>query len=69
MMLRDWQFRRQVIPLVIVMLANAPLLVRGWRTDPLTGRFSSMHFLPHVLGVLLFVICQLLKYSNDYKGA
>ena len=70
MMLRDWQFRRQLVPMALVMLiALVPLVLGGWRTDPFSRRFTPLELLPHVFGVLLFFICQLLPYGNDYKGA
>ena len=70
MMLRDWQFRRQLLPLSICMVIGAGgMITTGWRTDPFSGRFTPMHLLPHFAGFLLFSICSLLPYSNDYKGA
>jgi hypothetical protein len=70
MMLRDWQFRRQMFPMsFFALIGLAPALWGGWPTDPFSAdRFSSMHLLPHVLGSLLFFICGLLPYGNDYKG-
>jgi hypothetical protein len=69
MMLRDWQFRRQLIPLAPSLLVMLPLAVTGWRTDPFSGRFTSMHVIPHAFGMLLFFICNFLEFGNDYKGA
>lgn len=70
MMLRDWQFRRQFIPMfVYVLIGLVPLLASGWRTDPFARKFAPMHMLPHVTGILLFFVCILLPYGGDYKGS
>jgi hypothetical protein len=69
MVRRDWQFRRQLIPLAPLLLVMLPLAVTGWRTDPFSGRFTSMHVIPHAFGMLLFFICNFLEFGNDYKGA
>ncbi|HUJ20697.1 MAG TPA: hypothetical protein VLX58_04205 [Bryobacteraceae bacterium] len=68
MMLRDWQFRRQLIPLLIALVAPALLLAPAFRTSPFSGRFTPMHVLPHAFGIVLFLICMLLAYGSDYKG-
>jgi hypothetical protein len=67
---RDFQFRRQVLPMVLVVfISGAPMLFSGWRTDPFSGRFTVLHLLPHLLGFVLFMICNLLAYGSDFKGA
>jgi hypothetical protein len=45
------------------------MIMTGWRTDPFSGQFAPMYFLPHILGFLLFLICLAMPYGNDYKGA
>jgi hypothetical protein len=70
MMLRDWQFRRQMIPLLIfpvVSLGSA--FSSGWPSDPFLPQFSPIHLLPHALGFLLLFVCMMLRFGNDYKGA
>jgi hypothetical protein len=70
MMLRDWQFRRQMVPLLILPLVGlAPLYASSWRADPFSGRFTPIHLLPHILATVLFFICVFLPYGSDYKGA
>ncbi len=69
MMVRDWQFRRQLIPLLPAIVGNVILLARDWRTSPFSGQFASAHVLPHVIGVGLFFICLIMPYGSDYKGA
>lgn len=70
LMLRDWQFRRQAIPLLFYAFVGlASVAGRGWPSDPFSAaRFSTMHLLPHVLGGLLFFVCGVLPYGNDFKG-
>lgn len=67
---RDYQFRRQVVPMVVFgLIGLAPVVVRSWRADPFSGRFTAMHLLPHMLGFVLFFVCSLLAYGGDFKGA
>jgi hypothetical protein len=67
---RDYQFRRQVIPMVfMVFISVVPMVVSSWRTDPFSGRFTIVHLLPHMLGFVLFMTCSILVYSSDFKGA
>ncbi len=69
MMTRDWQFLRQVVPLVPMLIIGAVAMARGLRVLPFSGRFTSLHVLPHAFGLMLFLICNVLAYGNDYKGA
>jgi hypothetical protein len=69
MMRRDWHFRRQLLaflPALVVALGGS---IANLRTTPFAGRFTSTHFIPHLLGAMLALICSLLVYSNDYRGA
>ncbi len=69
MMLRDWQFRRQMIPMAIMPLIGvATVFSAGRPPDPFSGRFTPVHLLPHLLGMLLLFVCMFLPYGNDYKG-
>ena len=70
MMLRDWEFRRQMLPLMILpFMGLASMYATGFRIDPFSGRFTLMHILPHIFGTVLFFICIFLPYGSDYKGA
>ena len=73
MMMRDWQFQRQVIPLIAIailyLIIYSGYIAHGFRITPFSGRFTALHFLPHIFGFVLFAICSALGYSNDYKGA
>jgi hypothetical protein len=68
-MRRDWAFRRQILPMIPVSISPLIALVSGVRTDPFSGNFTPMHFVPHVFGIILFTICVAMVYGNDYKGA
>ncbi len=70
MMLRDFQFRRQVLPMMVMVLVGmVPSAVMAGRADPFSGRMTAMHGVPHVIAFLLFVMCVVLPFGNDYKGA
>ena len=71
MMRRDWQFRRGVIPLAVPMLLMAPVMFRaGVAAAPFgVGRFSVIGLLPVLLSFVTLVICQVLAYSDHYRGA
>jgi hypothetical protein len=70
MALHDYQFRRQVIFMVFfALLGFVPMLVRGWRIDPFSGRFTVVHLLPHIAGFVLFSVCSILAFGGDFKGA
>lgn len=67
---RDWQFRRSMAmqaPGLLVMLTV--LLVVGRDRSPFGPDFAFAHFLPHLLGMLVLIVCMQLAYGNDYKGA
>jgi hypothetical protein len=69
LMLRDWQFRRQMGSLLFPAIIGIGSVVSGWRVDPFSLDFSRVHLFPHIPGVLLFLICSILPYGTDYKGA
>jgi hypothetical protein len=67
---RDFHFRRQAIPLAILIpFGWAPALFHDWRTSPFGGDFAGSHLLPHVVGGTVFIVCPLLAFAVDYKGA
>jgi hypothetical protein len=70
MMLRDWQFRRQMIPLLMFPLISlGSAFSSGWPADPFLRKFTPIHVMPHALGFLLLFVCTLMRFGNDYKGA
>ena len=69
MIVRDWQFRRnmaQTIPPVIV--GFIAMLVGGREVSPFAPGFAYTHALPHLVGVTVLYCCMFLGYGNDYKG-
>jgi hypothetical protein len=76
MLRRDWNFRRQVIPLVLpFFIAPMAAVIGSIRKSPfVTGSFtirdfSMMHLFPHFLGLILAVVCMLVPYTAEPKGA
>ncbi len=69
MMRRDWQFRRQMIPMVVPMAMPLVFLAGALRTSPFSGKFTAAHALPHAFGFVFYAICTVIAYGSDYKGA
>lgn len=70
MMRRDYQFRRQLLPLLPAMAVFlGGMFARGWGLNPFAGRFSSAHLIPHAIGFLLLWICMLIPFGSHYQGA
>jgi hypothetical protein len=68
LMLRDWQFKRQLIGLAPSLVMFGGLLAGGWRISPFSGKFTPLHFLPHAFGFVVLGMCTALKYGSDYKA-
>lgn len=68
MIVRDYEFRRQMIPAIAPLVIPFVLVVEGWRITPFSGKFTTLHGLPHAFGAVLFMICSVLVYGNDHKG-
>ncbi len=76
MLRRDWNFRRQVIPMAVPFLF-VPLIavISSIRKSPFaTGSFSiqdfsPMHLFPHFMGLILAVSSMLIPYTAEPKGA
>ena len=70
LVVRDWQFRRsmamQAPGLIVTFIV---ILVIGRDPSPFAAGFPLVHLLPHVLGMQVLLVCLLLAYGNDYKGA
>ena len=69
MIVRDWQFRRNVAmkaaPLLIWLIL---LLVVRREVSPFDAGFAAAYFLPHLFGMTAVITCRFLSYGNDYKG-
>jgi hypothetical protein len=76
MLRRDWNFRRQIIPVMVPFLI-APLaaVIRSIRKSPFVSGsyairdFSLMHLFPHFLGMILATACLLIPYTAEPKGS
>jgi len=68
MMLRDWQFRRQLLSIAPMLFFMVVGVLSTGLPSPFREGFSSAHFAPHVLGFFLFMVCMTLPYGTDYKG-
>jgi hypothetical protein len=68
MMRRDWQFRRQLLAVIPMLIACIVPIANGVRISPFSGRFTAVHILPHAFGAVLFMISNFLAYGGDYKG-
>ena len=53
-------------PLLIII--SVALLVLGRDVSPFTGDFSPVHFLPHLSGITMALVCNFLEFGVDYKG-
>jgi hypothetical protein len=76
MLRRDWNFRRQIIPVMVPFLI-APLaaVISSIRKSPFVfgsyaiRDFSLMHLFPHFLGMILATACLLIAYTAEPKGS
>lgn len=69
LVLRDWQFLREAatrVPFPILLFCV--LLAGSGLASPFGPGFAPAHLLPHVLGLAIFLISQLLAYGNDFKA-
>lgn len=66
MMGRDWQFRRQLagfLPSLVI----AAAATRSF-DSPFGGEFSTVHVLPHSLGLMAFFVCSILLGGSHHKA-
>src|SRR5262245_51528717 len=71
MMMRDWQFRREllsIIRLFIFIGAGLVNAVVSQSPSPCAACFSPAHLLPHIIGMAMLAMCRFLQYGTDYKG-
>ena len=69
MVLRDWQFRKNMaINTPYPLIGLIALLVAGTETTPFAAGFAYTHFLPHLIGVMVLFTCLFLAYGNDNKA-
>ncbi len=69
MMMRDWQFRKNMaLNAAYVIVFLIVLLFAGREVTPFASDFAFTHFLPHLIGLIVFFSCLYLAYGNDYKA-
>jgi len=68
MIMRDWQFRRQLLEWAPMLFFAAVGLVTGGVLSPFASGWSSTHFIPHAIGFIVTAVCAMLPYGTDYKG-
>ncbi|MDE2664518.1 MAG: hypothetical protein OXI69_00030 [Acidobacteriota bacterium] len=69
LMLRDWQFLRNAAPVLLVLILSfCFVLASAGLASPFGPEFALIHFLPHLLGLLMISICRFLAYGNDFKA-
>ncbi|MGC4049454.1 MAG: hypothetical protein QM757_08085 [Paludibaculum sp.] len=68
MMWRDWQFRRQLLPMLPMLILPFLEMRRIPYSSVFAEGFTPLHLIPHLAGALLFFITTLLVYGSDYKG-
>lgn len=69
MMLRDWQFRRNMAGLLPGPIVGfIAVLAAGRDVSPFGPDFAYAHFLPHLFGITITFVCMVLAYGNDHKG-
>jgi hypothetical protein len=68
MMRRDWQFRRQMIPLIPIVVMSAIGAFHDFRISPFAGKFTAIHLLPHAFGFAFYMVCSVIVFGNDHQG-
>ncbi|MGJ5820049.1 hypothetical protein [Paludibaculum fermentans] len=68
MMWRDWQFRRQLLPMLPMLIIPFIEMRRVSYSSVFSIGFTPIHLVPHITGALLFFISTLLVYGTDHKG-
>ena len=69
MMMRDWQFRKNMgLNAAYLIVILVVLLIAGREVTPFSSEFAVTHFLPHLIGLIVFISCLFLAYGNDYKA-
>jgi hypothetical protein len=68
MITRDWQVRRQLLPVLPMTISLGGFLVEGVKHPPFSGSFTMAHLLPHTFGVMLFFLCSVLRFGSYPKA-
>lgn len=67
-MMRDWQFWRNMLSMAFPALVGfGVIFVRGWDSSPFSSKFTTIHLLPHMLGLLALISCRFMAFGSDHK--
>lgn len=67
-MMRDWQFWRNMLSMAFPALAGlGVIIVQSWDGSPFSSTFTTIHLLPHVLGLLALISCRFMAFGSDHK--
>lgn len=68
--MRDWQFWRNILSVSAPVLCGLGyMIIRESGGSPFSSRFTSVHLLPHLLGITALMSCRFSAYGSDYKTA
>ena len=66
---RDWRFKQSMAPIApILIIGSVALLVLGRAVSPFSSDFAWAHLLPHLNGLAVASVCNVLAFGVDYKG-
>lgn len=67
--MRDWQFWRNILSFSAPILCGLGyMIIRESNDSPFSSGFTSVHFLPHLLGFTALMSCRFSAYGSDYKS-
>ncbi|HBY59728.1 MAG TPA: hypothetical protein DEH78_07880 [Solibacterales bacterium] len=68
LMRRDYEFRRQALGVTVSLGVVLPAF-SAIRTDPFTGAFTPIHFVPHAIGFVTLMLAFLLPGGSHFHGS
>ena len=67
-MMRDWQFWRNMLSMAFPALVGfGVIIVQSWDSSPFSSKFTTIHLLPHMLGLLALISCRFIAFGSDHK--
>ncbi len=66
---RDWRFKQNIAgAAATLVMGSIALLVLGRALSPFSNDFAPAHLLPHLNGLAVASVCNVLAFGDDYKG-
>ncbi len=66
---RDWRFKQNIAAMAAMwIIGSIALLVLGRAVSPFSSDLAPAHFLPHLSGLAVTSVCNVLAFGVDYKG-